>query len=286
MSYTPRSWQSIYAQIVAAKQAEADLNGLTSTSKAAYWSLWAFIVAVSQAFMEQRFGLLQTEIEDTVASAIPGTEAWIQATVLKFQAGNIIQVNSDFTFQYPDPQLPEIITSCAVEVSPSGSISIKVAKGGTTPVPLSGAEVTELTAYLDSILPAGQIPFIISTTADTLQIGSVANPTIVYYNGQYNSVIQANVIAALETFMTLLPFNGLIKVSAIEDAILAVPGVVDVKLSAVIATPSGGSAVPLISDVANPVFLARSYQTYAGYVENSIAPNDFASTITFQVAQQ
>lgn len=286
MAFQARSWQTIYAQIVAAKQAEASLNGLTSTSKAAYWNLWAFIVAVSQAFMEQRFGLLQTEIEETVASAIPGTEAWIQATVLKFQAGNITQVNADFTFAYPDPQLPEIITSCAVEVSPSGSISIKVAKGGTTPVPLSGAEVIELTAYLDAILPAGQIPFIISTAADTIQIGSVANPTIVYYNGQYNSVIQANVIAALETFMTLLPFNGLIKISSIEEAILAVPGVVDVELSAVIATPDGGSPVVLVSDTSDPIFYARSYQTYAGYVENSGSPNDFASTITFQVAQQ
>lgn len=286
MSYTPRSWQTIYAQITAAKQAEASLNGLTSTSKAAYWSLWAFIVAVSQSFMEQRFGLLQEEIEDTVDSAIPGTEAWIQAIVLKFQAGNIIQVNSDFTYEYPNPQLAEIITSCAVEVSYSGSISIKVAKGGTTPVPLSGSEMTELTAYLDARLPAGQIPFIISTNADTIQIGSVANPTIVYYNGQYNSVIQANVIAALEAFMVLLPFNGLIKISAIEEVILAVPGVVDVELSSVIATPSGGSPVVLVSNDPDPIFYARSYQTYAGYVENSGSPNDFASTITFQVAQQ
>lgn len=286
MAFTPRTWQVIYDQIVAAKEAEADLNNLTSFSQAAYWRLWAFIVAVSQAFMEQRFSVLQDEIEETVKDAIPGTPDWIQSIVLQFQAGNIIQINADFTFEYPDPQLPLIITSAAVEVSPSGAISIKVAKGGTVPVPLSGAEVTELTAYLDEILPAGQIPFIISTSADTLQVGSVANPTIVYYNGQYNSVIQANVIAALNQYMTLLPFNGLIKVSAIEDVIQAVAGVVDIRLSAVIATPFGGSPVSLISDDPNPVFLARNYQTFSGYVENSVAPADFASTITFQVAQQ
>lgn len=286
MAFTPRTWQTIYAQIVQAKEAQTALSGLTSTSQAAYWRLWAFIVAVSQAFMEQRFGVLQTEIETTVASAIPGTPAWIQAQVLKFQSGNVVQVDTDFTFNYPDPQLPEIITSCAVVVSTSGSISIKVAKGGTTPVPLSAGELIELSAYLDSILPAGQVPYIISTDADTLQIGSVANPTIVYYNGQYNSTIQANVIAALESFMTLLPFNGLIKISTIEDVILAVPGVVDVELSAVIATPDGGSPVVLISDASDPVFLARSYQTYAGYVTNSGSPDDFASTITFEVAQQ
>ena len=279
-TFTPRKWQDIYASIIQAKQATAALNGLTSTSQTANWNLWAFIVAISQAFMEQRFAILQTQIENTVANAIVGTAAWIQAQVLKFQDGNVIQINPDFTFQYPLPSFPTPITSCAVVTSPSGSVSVKVAQGSYPQSALSGTQLTELTAYLSEILPAGLVPNIISVAADTLQINAV-----VYYNGQFNSSIQNAVQAALDNYMSLLQFNGMVKVSDIEKTILGVSGVVDVTFTQITCTPvaAGGNPVNLI---AGSAVLSRNYQTYSGYLINAANPNDFPTTITYAVANQ
>jgi hypothetical protein len=83
-------------------QVNALITNFTSTSQAAYWHVWAFITAVSQALMEQRFKLLQKEIANSMAKNVAATKQWIQAQVLLFQDGNTIQLNSDFTFGYPD----------------------------------------------------------------------------------------------------------------------------------------------------------------------------------------
>lgn len=279
MSYIARTYQTIQAQIKA--QVNTLIPSLTSTSQAAYWQLWTFIVAVSQNLMEQRFTILQTQIEASVASAVSGTVAWIQAQVLKFQAGDTVQINTDFTFGYPtiDPS-KQIITSAAVGVSAGGSLSVKVAKGvAGSQTPLSGPEVIELGAYLSSILPAGQIPQIITAVADILQVNA-----IVYYNGQYNSVIQTSVIDALDSYMTLVPFNGLVKISDIEKTILAVSGVVDVVFDQITLTPAVGSVVNLVlAGLTTPA--NRSYQTYSGYLTNAGGPL-FSSTLTFSVANQ
>lgn len=278
MAYTARTIAQIQAQIIVNKGLQTSLSGLTSTSKAAYWYLFTYITAVAISLLEQIWAILVNEIETDVSKAVPGTINWIQARVIDFQAGNVIQLNTDFTLSYPDPQLPLIITSAAVTAGSTGALSVKVAKGGTTPTALSGGEITELTSYLSAILPAGQIPQIISSAADTLQVNA-----IVYYNGQYNSVISANVIAALNTYMTLLPFNGLVKVSDIEKTILGVTGVVDVTISQITITPTIGSVANLILA---STLVARSYQTYSGYLTNAANPNDFPTTITFQVAAQ
>ena len=221
------------------------------------------------------------QIETTVASAVPGTAAWIQAQVLAFQDGNTIQINPNFTFVYPAPASPTPITAAAVVVSPSGGINIKVAQGAVgSQTALSGGQLTELTAYLNAILPAGMNPNIISVAADTLQVNAV-----VYYNGQFNLVIQANVIAALNAYMASLPFNGLVRISDIEKVILGVQGVTDVVFTQITCTPvaAGGAAVNLI---AGSTTIVRSYQTYAGYLVNAAPTNDFANTLSFVVATQ
>lgn len=278
MAFIPQTYQEIQNNIIAAKQSQTALNGLTSTSKVAYWNLWAFIFSVGAALQQQLWAILQAEIEADVASSVPGTALWIQSEILKFQDGSIVQINGDFTVSYP-VIIPsaQVITAAAVVVTNGGAILAKVA-GGSPLAPISGGQQTELSAYLNSILPAGQNVSVISALADTLQVSA-----IIYYNGQYNNVIQANVILALQNYMMLVPFNGLVKISDIEKAILSVAGVVDVVFSTILCTPVLGSPVYLVQSSAT---LNRSYQSYSGYLTNSNSPNDFASTLTFSVAQQ
>ncbi len=273
MPYVPQTIAQIQANIIAQKQSQPALNGLTSTSKVAYWNLWTFIFAVASSLLQQIWAGLVDEIETDVAKAVPGTALWIQSEVLKFQDGDVVQINSDFTISYPViDTTKQIITAAAVVVGSSGSINVKVATGSPL-APISGTQLTELQAYLGAILPAGQVPNVISIAADTLQV----NATI-YYNGQFNSVIQANVIAALNSYMNLLPFNGLVRTSDIETTILSVDGVVDVSFTQI--------TVGAIDLILASLILLRSTQTISGYLNNATAPNDFANTLTFIVAQQ
>jgi len=272
MSYVARTYQAIQAQIVT--QVNTLVPTLTSKSKAAYWNMWAFIVAVSQNLMEQRFVLLQNQIESIVANSVAATAAWITSQVLLFQDGNTIQLNSNFTFSYPQPYYQTPITSCAVVTAPNGVVNIKVAASGSA---LTSGQQTELKAYLNTILPAGMITNVISVAGDTLSVTAK-----VYYNGQSNSVILANVLNAINNYCSLLPFNGLVRVSDIENAILSVTGVTDVVLNTVICTPvvAGGSPVTMVSSSQT---LARTYQTYSGYLTNA---DSTGSLLTFIVSNQ
>ena len=279
MAYQPRTIAQIQTQIIAFKNAQIGLSGANSPSNVASWNLWIFICATFTAFLEQLWAILQLQIETTVASGVPATALWIQKQVLLFQDGNTIQVNTDLTFGYPLPAFPTPITNASVQTSPSGTVSIKVAQGTYPQSALSAGQLTELGAYLSAILPAGMVPNILSIAADLLQINAV-----VYYNGQYNSVIQANVNTALNNYMSGLPFNGWIKVSDIEKVILSAQGVTDVAISQITVTPQAAGLNPT-NLIAGSTLISREVQAYAGYLINDPG-NLFSNTITYSVSNQ
>ncbi len=271
MAFVARTWQIIQAQIVA--QVNSLLMGLNSTSQAAYWKTWTFIQAVSQNLMEQRFTVLQTEIENNVLIAIPETSAWIQAQVLAFQYGNAIQINSNFSISYPAPAQPLIITNCAVSGNGSGGITIKVTTASGV---LSTAQVNALNAYLDTILGADINYTIINAAADVLDIFGT-----VYYNGQYSGSIVTNVTNAVNAYLLALGFNGTIKVSDLIDTIRGVVGVNDFVPLNIYASPNAGTPVYLVSA---STIQARDYITSSGLIAID-AGNPLSSSLTFTISQ-
>ena len=107
----------------------------------------------------------------------------------------------------------------------------------------------------------------------------------IYYNGQYAAVIQANVEAALETYMATLPFNGRISTQAVVDAMQLAEGVTNVSLSKILVrrdTVAYGAGTTLFNLATGTD--AVNYDTYAGYVEEeTTATHTFADTITYVV---
>ena len=272
-----RSTILIYNQILTEKAAKTELSGLTSPSQVAIWRLWAFITASAINIFEQLLDVFTSEIETIVNAGVPGTSSWVRNEILKFQYSaatpQIAIVKSDFTIGYTtvDTTL-NIITNCAV-VPANGIVNIKVAKG-TTPVPLSSLELAAVKSYADIFMPAGAIVNFVNVAADTLRVNAV-----VYYNGQYSATIQAVVELALTTYMNTLPFNGTVKSSDIQQKLRAIPGVTDITISQITATPTGGDPIDLILASTE---LVRSYQTYSGYIVNDPS-NLFATTITYTV---
>lgn len=307
-----RSIPVIYQQLLAAKQAQNNLNALNSNSQVSIWNLWLWITAVGQNLFEQLCDLFQSNMETLIANAPVFTPQWIAQMCRNFQysAANpqVLQVTVSDTYPYVIIGYPVVnnalspVTQAAVVAPPNtnGQIVIKVT-GASGPLDgspgISGPTCTALISYLNLILPPNVEYLLINDLADRLYIQAQ-----VFYNASYSGVIQANMGTAINNYLSGLPFNGIVTVSALEEAMLAVTGVTDVTLQNVFwrkdsqgnssapyfGTPPGGGFPPTNSYytgqmlVSNYKLLTRNYQTYAGYVETEqTAGYTIASSITY-----
>jgi hypothetical protein len=283
-----RSIPVIYNQLLTAKNAQSNLNTqLTSTSQVSIWNLWLWITAVGQNLFEQLCDLFTINIETLIANAPVFTPQWIVQMCKNYQysAANpqLLQLNASAVYPYLSIGYPVVNTSlcpvaqAAVVSSINHELIIKVTGSSGpldgTPGVTTGPICSGLASYLNQILTPDTQYQIINDAADQIFIQAE-----IFYNASYSGVIQANVQAAFTNYFASIPFNGVVMVSAIEEAVLAVPGVTDIILNNVYyrttkntGTPSGGTpptnafyATQML--VNNNTLILRSYPTYAGYV--------------------
>jgi hypothetical protein len=223
-----RSVDTILASMDAEQASNTNLSSLNSTSQTAIFKNWKYITAVVSNYIEQLWDLYKKDLEDIVSTAAVGTAQWYKDRVLKFQYSasipQVVAVNtSDFSINYPiiDPTL-RIITRCSVITSGQRAVSVKVAKS-EPPVALSAPELTSLNGYLNKISFAG-----VSYLATSLNSDKIYLKGTIYYDGQYQSVISANVIAAINAYLANIPFNGSFKLTSLVDSLQSVVGFNDV----------------------------------------------------------
>lgn len=278
-----RSVEEIQNSIIASVQSDADLSGATSTSRRALWRLWTYVVALAQNIFEIEMDLEKDNVQAIVDAAPAANTAWVQAQMFKFQydatTPQIVQLNTT-TFAYAYPTIDttkQIITRCSVNRQIYNVVQIKVAKG-TTPEALTSLEKSAAQDYIDTIGNCNANYQVISLAPDRLYIGAT-----IYYKGQYSAVIQANVIAALTSYMAGIDFNGKILVSDIETVIRGVTGVNDVVLNNVGARADATDPDERYLLVNSNTLIARNWQTVAGYiVEEDNSGDTFADTLTFE----
>ncbi len=275
-----RTTSVIKQSIIDAKNAEASLNDLSSNSQSAIWNVWAFITAQAINYLEQLQDLLKSEVETIAAAAVPGTAQWLKDRTLKFQYGDVVQVNSDFSVGYPTVDTTkQIITQASIKQTGNRLVLIKVAKGITPSLTaLDATELSAFTSYIDKIKFAGTQTSILSQDSDKLKVAAD-----VYYDGQYiQTTVKTNVINAINNYLAALPFDGTVSLNKLIDAIQDVDGVNDVVLNTVVARPD---TVALSSNlVTNMVtgsdWMSRNYETSAGYiVGETTASNTLNDTI-------
>jgi hypothetical protein len=271
----------IETQIIDSKDADPILSAkLTSTSKRAIWRLWAFVCAVAISILEQLMDQNKIEVETLVSQAAPGTPQWLQAQVFKFQYSStspqVIQL-INLAPQYPtvDPSL-RIVTRCSVTTDLANIVTVKTAKN-EPPEALASLELDALASYIHQIGVAGIQYNVVSLAADRLYVQAQ-----VYYTGLFSSVIKTNVILAIDNYLAGIPFNGQIKVSELEEAILDVDGVTDVILQNVVARADStafGSGTALVS---GNTINSRLWPTLAGYaISEDTAGQTLADSLTF-----
>lgn len=285
-----RTIAQIKAQIIAEKNNQAALAGLTSTSSTAIYNLWAFIQAVCINLFEQLIDVKIEEIETTVYTAIVPSDQWVRQKALEFQydatTPQVLQL-VNFVPSYPvvNPDL-RIITRASVKTQGSKIVLVKVAKN-EPPEALSAPELSAFQDYLSQggspTDPAIGFGFAgVQMTARSTAPDKLYLAGTIYYSGRYSAVIQANVVSALEDYMSNLPFDGNISVLGITDKIQSVVGVVDMLFTDIAMRADAvafGSKTYLIQSSTQTL---TSLPTYAGYVvEEDTASQGFLDKLVF-----
>jgi len=278
-----RSIEVIKQQMLDTKASLPALSGLTSNSQVSIFGQIFFVTATNISVLEQLIDSYIEDIETIINAQAIGSAAWLRAKILEFQFGDFVELDTT-TFEIAYPEVNEalkIITRCSVKETGNLVVQAKVAKSDP-PVALSGAEQTALEDYLAIIKPAGTQINVVSLTSDKLYIVGT-----IYYSGQYSSVIQTNVEAALEDYMENLSsaenFDGTVTVLGIIDAIQSVEGVEDVNITEVgaRANTTAFASRTVVYKLSTGVNL-REYSTAAGYiVEETTSGQTFSDTLTY-----
>ncbi len=273
----------IKQRMIDTKDSLSALASLTSNSLVSIWGNIFHTTAVEISILEQLIDVKIEEIEATISTQAIGSTPWIRAKILEFQNGDFVELDTT-TFEIAYPEVQEalkIITRCSVKETGNLIIQAKVAKSDP-PEALSAPEQTALADYISVIKPAGIQINVVSLASDKLYIVGT-----IYYSGQYSSVIQDNVEAALTSYMEELSsaenFDGVVKYSDIVDTIQAVEGVEDVNITEV-----GGRADTIAFASRTVVYKLstgvniREYEAVAGYiVEETESGSAFADTLSY-----
>ena len=240
-----RTIQQIYDAIIAEKEtlttlnelqpntdnAQTLLSDLTSSSKVAKWRLMFWVVAAAIYLHEVVFDKHKAEVEAIADNLITGTARWYQEQSLLYQHGDALDfVNNKYVYS-PINEANQIIKrAAALEVG--GIVRIKVAKldSNSLPTALSSAEKTGFSTYVGQIKFAGTNVSITSNAADLLKIeyDIVYDPLVLDSTGQLIAESGTYpVVDAINTFIQNLPFNGVLNLTALTDAIQGAKGVVD-----------------------------------------------------------
>lgn len=264
--------KEIYTLINDEVNNDADLSGATSASKTAVYKLWMYVFAFLSWLQERLFNEAKMELQAIVDEGENGTDRWLAKEVVKFQYGDSLVFDTAtavYSYAVID-ETKQIIKRKAI-ISQNGLTLVKVAKedGGGNPLPLAGSELTAFESYLNAIQWAGTNIKAVSIASDKLWI-----PATIYFDALLTqSVVAANVEAAILGYLANLPFNAEFSLTKLVDAIQLATGVVDVVLGDVQARP----------DTSTFSSVSRVYYPNSGYFEIDIS-HQLSSTLNYSAA--
>lgn len=230
-----RSIDTIFNEIITAKEAESGLDFLNSTSVTAIWRLWAYITATVMFTLETLWDLFKGEIEGIFATQRPGTLLWYRATCLAFRYGVGLIVNNGRIGYSTDDSTPALLAQCSVREAADGLV-IKIAKDVSGELqPLSTEESNSFNAFISSIKYAGTPVRVVNSASNLLKIQLTIyyDPLIFKPNGERIIDSARTVDQAIESYLRNLPFDGRLKVTSLVDTIMNVEGVQDCHVTAI-----------------------------------------------------
>jgi hypothetical protein len=227
-----RSIEQIFAELVNEKNSNTALSGLTSTSSVSIWQNILFVVALCIWSLENIFELFIKDVDALIQQKKPHSERWYAEKAKQFRYGYNLLADSD---TYSDLGVTETqiknskIVAQAAVVDNNKGIRIKVAKIINNELgPLSNIELLALVDYFNKVKDAGVKCNITSAVADSLKLrlqikynALVLNDSGQQLDGTNNQPIQD----AINAYLKNLPFNGVLELDKLIDAIQSVYGV-------------------------------------------------------------
>lgn len=267
-----RTQKQIFEALIAQKESNSNLSGLTSTSKAAIWRLLLWVTAAGIWIHEQLWEQKKQDLIE-VAARIPfGTPPWYAEQALLYQHGDSLVWDGD-RYGYATEDLDvRIVAKSAVSVDGS-QVNIKAAKEDSSGdlIKLSAAEKSGLEGYFDKIKFVGTPLSVISEDPDDLKVEMV-----VYYDPlkmtAAGALVDDNSIFpvqdAIKNYIQGLDFGGVFREGELSQKILEVDGVTNVGIDGLWAK-YGGLNYFEVNDF---------YQSFAGYMALDVV----GSNITYR----
>lgn len=289
-----RSKAVIKAQIISTISGIPIISQLVANpSQVQYNNNFIDIVARAINFLEQLMDVLKTDLETKISSGAVGNSLWLQDKILNhFQYSATTPqvtklVNGVPTYPVVDPSL-RIVTRCSIITDALNVCVVKVAKS-EPPTIMIAPELNALSSYLNqggngTIIGNGRgIGF-----AGVYYLVRSYNPDKMYldaeivYNGQYASVIKTSVVAAINDYLSNIPFNSKVNVLDLEIKIKSVVGVADVIINDMAVRADIVAFANKTYLVQSKTTLLSSYPTYAGYIVGETTLGEtFADKLTY-----
>lgn len=215
-------------------------------SKVSIENTLCYIVAAAIWTHERLFDAHQAEVETIVAQKKPHSLRWYVDKVKQFRAGVPLADDSDeYANGMTDDEIEASqVVKFAAASEQNGIVYVKVAtESGSTKSPLSAEQVAGLCEYIAEVKDAGVRVEVINEKACRLQLKLDIhyNPMVLDGSGQNINTGDKPVEAAIEAYISNLPFNGEYRNSALIDALQAVDGVVIPELSSAVESYDGVS---------------------------------------------
>jgi hypothetical protein len=224
-----RSISEIQQQIIDTKNADSTLNSYSwSTSNVSMWRLWTYITAVCIWTLENLFDYHRDEVLAIVAAQKPHSLQWYVNKARLFQKGIPLPEGSD-TYETLSDDPAVVIVKYAAAIELSNMIRIKAAKSsGDALAPLSPAELSSFSDYMNKIKDAGIRLQVTSDSPDVLQlaINVYYDPLVLSATGtRLDGSSSTPVLSAINAFLRNLPFNGVFILNDFITALQAIEGV-------------------------------------------------------------
>lgn len=228
-----RSIEEIKEEILRAKEREASLDALNSTSKTAIWRLWVYIAAFAICTLENLFDTHKSEVSEMLKQLKPHTARWYRNKALAFQYGfDLIEDSDKFNnANATEEQIDasKIVKYSAVTESEAESrliVKIATEQGGELQ-PISVGQKASFDAYMNEIKDAGIRITVINYEPDILrlQMKIYRDPLVLDESGTSIRMGNKPVEEAIKNHLKNLPFNGELVLAHLVDELQKVEGV-------------------------------------------------------------
>ncbi len=217
---------------------------LNNTSRVPVWKIVFYAVAYGIFLIDTLFDLFRTETDLKIKLLKPATLLWFAEKVKTFQYGDNLVPETDYydnTGQTEDQVTAKKVIKYAAAIEQSFSngrfgVRIKAAgeDGGGIRIKLPDAERDAAREFVKRFKPAGTYVELTTDDADHLKLTLKVyyNPLVLNATGQrLDGADPTPLQTAIKNHLKNLPFNGRFNLTALVDAMQAVDGVSDPRIT-------------------------------------------------------